>query len=227
MDQSLVLGQAEMPLFKGICCLLSAERAGELTMVMADEEGRLEAEPLMTTEELMRTIELRRLTRLALHIELHRLDRTTLPIYQGREQLMAGAAALLDEDASLECQDAMRLLALQLDKLLRSGNCSQQFKLDGLTLTALESRALAAQSPNSSSVVRGSWRRKTRNQLGHASWLDVVEAALWCFWHSDDLRSGEVLLGVLLEADFRVYLIYSMLAGAFYFADVTTVSVNY
>ncbi len=156
-----------------------------------------------------------------MHIEHHRLDRTDLAVYRGREQLMAGAAALLDKDASLECHDALRLLALLLDKLLRGGH-SPQAKLEGLTITAMESRALAAQSPNTGALVQGSWRRKDRHQLGRASWLDVVEAALWCFWHSDDVQSGEAQLGVLLGADERVRLIYGLLAGAFYLADVTT-----
>lgn len=75
---------------------------------------------------------------------------------------------------------------------------------------------LAATSPNSGAVVRGSWRRKSRNQLGHASWLDVVESALWCFWHGGSLASGEVLLGVLLGRDERVRLVYGLLVGAFY-----------
>ncbi|ENO3940256.1 ADP-ribosylglycohydrolase [Aeromonas veronii] len=83
----------------------------------------------------------------------------------------------------------------------------------------MEQRALAARSPNSGAVVRGSWRRKSRNQLGHASWLDVVEAALWCFWHGDDSASGEVLLGLLLGRDERVRLVYGLLVGAFYMGD--------
>ncbi|HEH9416229.1 TPA: ADP-ribosylglycohydrolase [Aeromonas sobria] len=85
----------------------------------------------------------------------------------------------------------------------------------------MEQRGLAARSPNSGAVVRGSWRRKSRNQLGHASWLDVVEAAIWCFWHGDSLASGEVLLGVLLGRDERVRLVYGLLAGAFYLSDRT------
>jgi len=86
---------------------------------------------------------------------------------------------------------------------------------------------IAARSPNTGSVVRwfggsvvrGSWRRKSRNQLGHASWLDVVEAALWCFRHGDDLASGDVLLGVLLGRDERVRLVYGLLVGAFYMGE--------
>lgn len=225
MDQYLGSGQAALPLIKGICCLLSAEQTHELFAMLAREEARLAA-GLPMTEVARDELELCRLVCLAVHIEQNRLDRTPLAVYQGREQLMAGAAALLDDDASLECQDAMRFLALLLDKLLRGNRGdyrgSYQAKLDGLTLGAMEQRALAAQSPNTGAVVRGSWLRKGRNQLGHASWLDVVEAALWCFWHSDDVQSGEALLGVLLGADERVRLIYGLLAGAFYLADVTT-----
>lgn len=219
MNSNLILGQAAMPLIMGICCLLPAEQFGELVTVIAEEEGRLDAMSLTEAEGTLHGIELRRLLRLALHIECHRLDRTALPIYQGREQLMTGAAALLDEDITLACGDAMRLLALQLDKLLRGGRGSAQAKLDGLTLSVMEQRALAAQSPNTGAVVRGSWRRKSRNQLGRGNWLDVVEAALWCFWHSDTLQDGEALLGALLGADIRVRVVYGMLAGAFYLAD--------
>lgn len=206
MNSSLLSGQAAMPLIRGIYCLLSAERAKELTALLAKGAFHQEGE----------TSPLAVVTALAIHVEQHRLDRTLVPIYQGREQLMAGAADLLGREASFEDQDAFRLLALLLDKLLRGGGDSRQVKLDGLTPSAMEQRALAAISPNTGAVVRGSWRRKSRNQLGHASWLDVVEAALWCFWHGDSLESGEVLLGVLLGRDERVRGVYGLLAGAFY-----------
>ena len=211
MNSRLLSDQAAMPLIRGIYCLLSAERAKALTALLAQgacHQGG-ETSPLAVV------------TALAIHVEQHRLDRTSQPIYQGREQLMAGTASLLGEDACFEDQDAFRLLALLLDKLLRGGRGSRLAKLDGLTVSVMEQRALAATSPNSGAVVRGSWRRKSRNQLGHASWLDVVEAALWCFWHGDDLASGEVLLGVQLGRDERVRLVYGLLAGAFYLSDRT------
>ena len=197
MNASLLSGQVVMPLIRGIYCLLSAERAKELTALLAKGACHQEGE----------TSPLAVVTTLAIHVEQHRLDRTLQPIYWGREQLMAGAADLLGEDVSFEDQDALRLLALLLDKLLRGVRGSREAKLDGLTVSVMEQRALAARSPNTGLVVRGSWRRKSRNQLGHASWLDVVEAALWCFWHGDDLASGEVLLGVLLGRDERVRLV--------------------
>lgn len=210
-------------LLKGLCCLATAEQVHELITVVAREELAIGFPKIVHARA---ESEVCRLARLAMHIEQNRLDRTDLPVYQGREQLMSGAAALLEEDASLECQDAMRWLALLLDKLLRGNHGSQQAKLDGLTMTAMESRALAPESLNTGAVMRGSWRRKARNQLGHASWLDVVEAALWCFWHSDDLKGGEALLGVLLGSDSRVRLIYGMLCGAFYHVDTATISAN-
>ncbi|MEH8252973.1 ADP-ribosylglycohydrolase [Aeromonas veronii] len=209
MNSSLLSGQAAMPLIKGIYCLLSAERGRELTALLAKDAFHQQGE----------TSPLAVVTAFAIHVEQHRLDCTSQPIYLGREQLMAGAADLLGEAASFEDQDAFRLLALLLDKLLRGGRGSRQAKLDGLTPTMMEQRALAARSPNSGAVVRGSWRCKSRNQLGHASWLDVVEAALWCFWHGDALASGEVLLGVLLGRDERVRLVYGLLVGAFYMGE--------
>ncbi|WP_338882165.1 ADP-ribosylglycohydrolase [Aeromonas hydrophila] len=108
------------------------------------------------------------------------------------------------------------MLALLLDKLLRGVRGSRQVKLDALTPSVMEQRALAARSPNTGSLVRGSWRLKSRNQLGHASWLDVVEAALWCFWHGDALASDEILLAVLLGRYERERFVYGLLVGAFY-----------
>ncbi|WP_421201356.1 ADP-ribosylglycohydrolase [Aeromonas enteropelogenes] len=213
MNQHLVSGQGNTPLIKGIACLLSATDSHPLELAARVAK----VEPASGTAENMSTTStLETVVRLAMHIERSRLDRTTLPIYLGREQLMDGASALLGKDPTLESRDALRLLALLLDKLLRGGKGSCQAKLDGLVLSAMEQRSLAACSPNTMAVVRGSWRHKSRNQLGHASWLDVVEAALWCFWHSDDLLGGEALLGVLLGRDERVRLVYGLLAGAFY-----------
>lgn len=158
MTSTLVSEQVAMPLIEGIRCLLSAERVTELNSLL----GKGGAHQVRGASPLAVV------TALAIHIEQHRLDRTLLPIYQGREQLMAGAADLLGREASFEDQDAFRLLALLLDKLLRGGGGSRQAKLDGLTPSVMEQRALAAISPNTGSVVRGSWRRKSRNQLGHA-----------------------------------------------------------
>ncbi|WP_279487099.1 hypothetical protein [Aeromonas veronii] len=85
MNASLLSGQVVMPLIRGIYCLLSAERAKELTALLAKgafhQEG--ETSPLVVV------------TALAIHVEQHRLDCTSQPIYLGREQLMVGAADLL------------------------------------------------------------------------------------------------------------------------------------
>ncbi|MGL5813149.1 MAG: hypothetical protein ACRCYW_07445 [Aeromonas sp.] len=100
---------------------LSAERVTELTSLLTKgalcQEG--ETSPLAV------------LTALAIHIEQYRLDRTLLPVNQWREQLMIGSADLLEADADFEDQDAFRLLALLLDKLLRGGSGSRQAKPDG------------------------------------------------------------------------------------------------
>ena len=45
-----------------------------------------------------------------------------------------------------EDQDAFRLLALLLDKLLRGGRGSRPAKQDGLTVSVMELRALAVRS---------------------------------------------------------------------------------
>lgn len=60
----------------------------------------------------------------------------------------------------------------------------------------------------------GLWKK------GHPRNEAVLEAALWCFWHGDDLASGEVLLGVLLGRDERVRLVYGLLVGAFYMDEL-------
>ncbi len=68
------------------------------------------------------------------------------------------------------------------------------------------------------SLSQGSRHAESLSYL-HLSLPDVVEAALWCFWHGDDLASGEVLLGVLLGRDERVRLVYGLLVGAFYMGE--------
>ncbi|MBL0632884.1 hypothetical protein JD545_20195 [Aeromonas veronii] len=77
MNSSLLSGQAAMPLIRGIYCLLSAERAKALTALLAQgacHQGG-ETSPLAVV------------TALAIHVEQHRLDCTSQPIYLGREQL--------------------------------------------------------------------------------------------------------------------------------------------
>lgn len=85
------IGSAGHATDQGVYCLLSAERARELTALLArgacHQEG--ETSPLAVND-------------IAIHVEQHRLDRTLQPIYWGREQLMAGAADLLGEDVSFE-----------------------------------------------------------------------------------------------------------------------------
>ena len=68
------------------------------------------------------------------------------------------------------------------------------------------------------SLSQGSRHAESLSYL-HLSLPDVIEAALWCFWHGDDLASGEVLLGVLLGRDERVRLVYGLLVGAFYMGE--------
>ena len=68
MNSTLILGQSAMPLIKGICYLLPAEQAGELVTVIAEEGGRLDSMPFIETGGTLPCTELRRLTRLALHI---------------------------------------------------------------------------------------------------------------------------------------------------------------
>ncbi len=68
------------------------------------------------------------------------------------------------------------------------------------------------------SLSQGSRHAESLSYL-HISLPDVVEAALWCFWHGDALASGEMLLGVLLGRDERVRLVYGLLVGAFYMGE--------
>lgn len=130
--------------------------------------------------------------------------------------LLARIEPLLPGSLTLECRDALRLFALLLNRLQQGGRGSRQAKLDALSVPRDDGQALAMQSPNTAALLRGSWRRKSRGELGHASWLDALEAALWCFWHSDTLRDGHQLAVTLLAHNRRAALIYGWLAGLFY-----------
>lgn len=130
--------------------------------------------------------------------------------------LLARLEPLLPESLTLECRDALRLFALLLNRLQQGGRGSRQAKLDALSVSRDDGQALAMQSPNTAALLRGSWRRKSRGELGHASWLDALEAALWCFWHSDTLLDGHQLAVTLLTHNRRAALMYGWLAGLFY-----------
>lgn len=163
---------------------------------------------------------------LAIHVAQHRLDHWRLPVNQGRAQLMTGAALLLGASATVEDQDVLRLLALLLDKLLRTNSDSQQAKLDGLTPTAMEQRVLAIKSYRVADLARGSWRHPLQGQLSDGSWSAALEAALCYLWHREELGSEEGEIPLLQGQDPRVQQIHGLLVAAFYQAAMPECTID-
>ena len=69
-------------------------------------------------------------------------------------------------------------------------------------------------------VIQGSYRTKKREEISSSGFvIDSLEAALWCFWHSDSFAEGALLAANLGDDADTVAAIYGQLAGAFYGYD--------
>jgi ADP-ribosyl-[dinitrogen reductase] hydrolase len=69
-------------------------------------------------------------------------------------------------------------------------------------------------------ILRGEFKEKTRDQISSSGYvMDTLEAALWCFFNTDDFESGAVLAVNLGRDADTVGAVYGTIAGAFYGFD--------
>ncbi|MCK5881373.1 MAG: ADP-ribosylglycohydrolase family protein, partial [Sinobacterium sp.] len=69
-------------------------------------------------------------------------------------------------------------------------------------------------------VISGSYRNKTESEIhGSGFVVQSLEAALWCFYNSNDFKTGALMAANLGEDADTTAAIYGQLAGAFYGAD--------
>lgn len=70
------------------------------------------------------------------------------------------------------------------------------------------------------SILSGEFKKKTRDQISSSGYImDTLEAALWCFFTTDDFESGAILAVNLGRDTDTVGSVYGTIAGAFYGFD--------
>ncbi|MEL4470493.1 ADP-ribosylglycohydrolase family protein [Shewanella algae] len=118
--------------------------------------------------------------------------------------------------AEQRCIEACQYLTYLLHVLLNSEHTLDKAEL--LTVfPELFTHIVEQMHPDSCKVIRGSYQHKNRDQIRSSGFvIDSLEAALWCFWHSDNFESGAVLAANLGDDADTVAAIYGQLAGAYY-----------
>lgn len=92
--------------------------------------------------------------------------------------------------------------------------------IDKQTLLSNLASAFDDLHPQIMSIVQGSFLSKQREQIfGSGFVVQSLEAALWCFAHSDDFEQGALLAANLGDDADTTAAIYGQLAGAFYGID--------
>ena len=75
-------------------------------------------------------------------------------------------------------------------------------------------------SPAIQAVAEGSYREKDEGAIKGSGWVvESLEAALWCFWHGEDLEDTILRAANLGDDADTTAAIAGQLAGAFYGAD--------
>ncbi len=106
--------------------------------------------------------------------------------------------------------------ALALDGMALAPEDKQQL----LQLSDAERVALGELPPEIGTIVDGSYRHKTREQINSSGYVvHSLEAALWAFWHTDNFAEGALLAANLGGDADTVAAIYGQLAGAYYGLD--------
>ncbi|CNI73634.1 ADP-ribosyl-[dinitrogen reductase] glycohydrolase [Yersinia frederiksenii] len=117
------------------------------------------------------------------------------------------------------CIDACRYMTFLIHTLLAAQ--TQPLKADLLSPDNSElSPYLSEMHADTLQVIQGSYRTKKRDDISSSGFvIHSLEAALWCFWHSDDFAEGALLAANLGDDADTVAAIYGQLAGAYYGYD--------
>lgn len=117
------------------------------------------------------------------------------------------------------CIDACRYMTFLIHTLLSAPDTPAKADLLSSELTALLPW-LGEMHADTRAVIQGSYRTKKRDEISSSGFvIDSLEAALWCFWHSDSFAEGALLAANLGDDADTVAAIYGQLAGAFYGYD--------
>ncbi len=107
-----------------------------------------------------------------------------------------------------ECLDASRLLARILVRALAGRPKEEVALADGETF---------AGSPKVEAIARGEYRSKAEAEIrGSGYVIDCLEAALWCFWHTDSFGEAVLCAANLGDDADTTAAVCGQVAGAYY-----------
>ena len=114
------------------------------------------------------------------------------------------------------CIDACRYMTYLIHALLNADARPEKAQLLSDSAPGLAPH-LAGMHPDTRAIIGGSYRHKSREQISSSGYvLSSLEAALWCFWHSETFEEGALLAANLGDDADTVAAIYGQLAGAWY-----------
>ncbi|WP_019613997.1 ADP-ribosylglycohydrolase family protein [Psychromonas ossibalaenae] len=114
--------------------------------------------------------------------------------------------------AELRCIEACQVTAWLLYHLF-----AETYADKHALFAALQKNFPAPLSPETAAVVQGSFINKSREQIyGCGFVVQSLEAALWCFAHSDTFEQGALLAANLGDDADTTAAVYGQIAGAYY-----------
>ncbi|MGL5048807.1 MAG: ADP-ribosylglycohydrolase family protein [Shewanella sp.] len=131
----------------------------------------------------------------------------------------AAAQSSQTTHAEQRAVEACELMTLLIHTLL---NTEQPDEKNDFLIAALHNYRLLRPHCHSdiASIAKGSFINKSRDQISGSGFvIESLEAALWCFYHSDSLAQGALMAANLGDDADTTAAIFGQLAGAYYGAN--------
>ncbi|MBW1251404.1 hypothetical protein HA38_19420 [Pantoea allii] len=118
--------------------------------------------------------------------------------------------------AEQRCIEACQYITGLIHMLLNSDNTPTKARLFNAFHSA-QYAWIKTLHPDSLAIIQGRYRLKSRDEISSSGYvIHSLEAALWCFWHSETFEEGALLAANLGDDADSVAAIYGQLAGAYY-----------
>lgn len=131
--------------------------------------------------------------------------------------IMYAAESSRTTHGAIACVDACKVFSAMLHHAIEGHN--KQAVLASADMLLPDTSKLIAE------IVAGSYRNKKRMQIHSSGYVvHTLEAALWCFYHSQSLEEAILLAANLGDDSDTVAAVTGQIAGAFYGADAIPAS---
>jgi len=118
--------------------------------------------------------------------------------------------------AEQRCIEACQYITGLIHMLLNSDNTPTKARLFNAFHSA-QYAWIKTLHPDSLAIIQGRYHLKSRDEISSSGYvIHSLEAALWCFWHSETFEEGALLAANLGDDADSVAAIYGQLAGAYY-----------